>query len=252
MIRPRRLRNAGGALHPACATIARRVHDQRSNYWSGRSSPNLGFRQGSTAKIRAGPTQKRVEGEKMVQKLQEKCREARDRLGYTNQDIADATGIPLSSVKNFFAATSKVPGLVYAGMICKFLGVSIDECLGITPAEDAEARLRRQLKEDHMNSENQRLTEVNGLRKELDKSRLSTILVLAFLCAVLSVTLIFYIVVDWHIKDAGLIKGGEIGVGAWIIIALVAIAFGVMTSALFSAIRYARRIAPEEQGRGEV
>lgn len=187
----------------------------------------------------------------MVQKLQEKCREARDRLGYTNQDIADATGIPLSSVKNFFAGTSKVPGLVYAGLICKFLGVSIDECLGIIPAENAEARLRRQLKEDHMNSENQRLTEVNGLRKELDKSRLSTILVLAFLCAVLSVTLIFYIVLDWHIKDAGLIRGGEVGVGAWIIITLVAIAFGVMTSVLFSAIRYARRIAPKEKGRGE-
>lgn len=187
----------------------------------------------------------------MVQKLQEKCREARDRLGYTNQDIADATGIPLSSVKNFFAATSKVPGLVYAVMICKSLGVSIDGCFGIIPAEDTEAQLRRQLKEDRMSSENQRLTEVNGLRKELDKSRLSTILVLAFLCAVLSVTLIFYIVVDFHIKDAGLIRGGEIGTGAWVIITLVAIAFGVMTSALFSAIRYARRIAPEEQGRGE-
>lgn len=187
----------------------------------------------------------------MVQKLQEKCREARDRLGYTNQDIADATGIPLSSVKNFFAGTSKAPGLVYAVLICKFLGVSIDECFGIIPAEDAEAQLRRQLKEDHMNSENQRLTEVNGLQKKLDKSRLSTILVLAFLCAVLSVTLIFYIVVDFHIKDAGLILGGEVGTGAWVIITLVAIAFGVMTSALFSAIRYARRIAPEEQGREE-
>lgn len=187
----------------------------------------------------------------MVQKLQEKCREARDRLGYTNQDIADATGIPLSSVKNFFAATSKVPGLVYAGLICKFLGVSIDECLGIVPAVSAEAQLRAQIQEDHMRSENQRLTEVNGLRKELDKSRLSTILVLAFLCAVLSVTLIFYIVVDFHIKNAGLIRGGEIGVGAWIIITLVAIAFGVMTSALFSAIRYACRIAPDGKGRGE-
>lgn len=233
-------------MHPARATIACRVHVQRSNFRSGRSSPNLGFRQGSTAKIRAGPTQKGVEGENMVQKLQEKCREARDRLGYTNQDIADATGIPLSSVKNFFAATSKVPGLVYAGLICKFLGVSIDECLCITPAEDAEARLRRQLKEARIVSENQRLTEVNGLRKELDKSRLSTILVLSFLCAVLSVALIFYIAVDFRIKDAGLIQGGEVGVGAWFIIALVAIAFGVMSSALFSALRYARRIASEE------
>ena len=98
-----------------------------------------------------------------------------------------------------------------------------------------------------MVSENQRLTEVNGLRKELDKSRLSTILVLAFLCAVLSVALIFYIVVDFHIKDAGLILGGEVGTGAWVIITLVAIAFGVMTSALFSAIRYARRIDPEKK-----
>lgn len=220
------------------------VQKQGSKNNLGRSSPNLGFRQGSTAKIWAGPTQKWVEGEKMVQKLQEKCREARDRLGYTNQDIADATGIPLSSVKNFFAATSKVPGLVYAGLICRFLGVSIDECLCITPAE---ARLRRQLKEDHMNSENQRLTEVNGLRKELDKSRLSTILVLSFLCAVLSVTLIFYIVVDFRIKDAGLIQGGHVGAGAWGIIALVAIAIGVMSSALFSALRYGKFIAPKEK-----
>ena len=71
-------------------------------------------------------------------------------------------------------------------------------------------------------------------------------LVLSVLCAVLSVTLIFYIVMDFRIKDAGLIKGGEVGAGAWGIIALVAIAFGVMTSALFGAIRYARRIALEE------
>lgn len=207
----------------------------------------MGSRQNSTAKIRVGPTQKWVERENMEKNLQEMCREARDRLNYTNQDIADETGIPLSSVKNFFAATSKAPSAINAGLICKFLGISLDDYFEIVPAEDAEAQLRRQLKEDHINSENQRLTEVNGLRKELDKSRLSTILVLSFLCAVLSVTLIFYIVVDFRIKDAGLIRGGQVGAGAWGIIALVAIAFGVMTSALFSALRYARRIAPKEK-----
>lgn len=207
----------------------------------------MGSRQNSTAKIRVGPTQKWVERENMEKNLQEMCREARDRLNYTNQDIADETGIPLSSVKNFFAATSKAPSAISAGLICKFLGISLDDYFEIVPAENAEARLRRQLKEARIVSENQRLTEVNGLRKELDKSRLSTILVLSFLCAVLSVALIFYIAVDFRIKDAGLIQGGEVGVGAWFIIALVPIAFGVMTSALFSAIRYARRIAPEEK-----
>lgn len=207
----------------------------------------MGSRQNSTAKIRVGLTQKWVERENMEKNLQEMCREARDRLNYTNQDIADETGIPLSSVKNFFAATSKAPSAISAGLICKFLGISLDDFFGIVPAENAEARLRRQLKETRIVSENQRLTEVNGLRKELDKSRLSTILVLSFLCAVLSVALIFYIAVDFRIKDAGLIQGGEVGVGAWFIIALVGIAFGVMTSTLFSAIRYARRIAPEEK-----
>lgn len=185
----------------------------------------------------------------MEKNLQEMCREARDRLNFTNQDIADETGIPLSSVKNFFAATSKAPSVVSAGLICKFLGVSLDDFFEIVPAENAEAQLRRQMKEEHMNSENQRLTEVNGLRKELDKSRLSTILVLSFLCAVLSVALIFYIVVDFRIKDAGLIRGGEVGAGAWVIITLVAIAFGVMTSALLSAIRYGKRFGQPGEGR---
>lgn len=207
----------------------------------------MGSRQNSTAKIRVGPTPKWVERENMEKNLQEMCREARDRLNYTNQDIADETGIPLSSVKNFFAATSKAPSAINAGLICKFLGISLDDFFGIVPAASTEAQLRQQLKEDRITSENQRLTEVNGLRKELDKSRLSTIFVLFFLCAILAAALIFYIIVDFHIKDAGLIQGGEIGAGAWIIITLVAIAFGVMSSALFSALRYARRIAPEEK-----
>lgn len=179
--------------------------------------------------------------------LRDICRKAKDDRGYSTQDLADMTGISRSTIDNFFATVSKAPNVFNAGLLCKALGVSLDDYFEIVPAEDAETQLRRQLKEARMVSENQRLTEVNGLRKELDKSRLSTIFVLFFLCAILAAALIFYIIVDFHIKNAGLIQGGEIGAGAWIIITLVAIAFGVMTSALFSALRYARRIASEEK-----
>lgn len=179
--------------------------------------------------------------------LRDICRKAKDEQGYSTQSLADTTGIARSTIDNFFASASKAPNVYNAGLLCKALGVSLDRYFDITPAESTEAQLRRQIKEERITSENQRLTEVNGLRKELDRSRLSMILVLSFLCAVLSVALIFYIVMDFHIKDAGLIKGGEVGIGAWIIITLVAIAFGVMTSALFNALRYARRISPEEQ-----
>lgn len=183
----------------------------------------------------------------MEKNLQDVCREARDRLNFTNQDISDETGIPLSSVKNFFAATSKAPSAISAGLICKALGVSLDEYFGITPAEDTEAQLRRQVKECRMSSENQRLTEVNGLQKKLDKSRLSTIYALSFLCAVLSVALIFYIAIDFRIKDAGLIKGGEIGAGAWAIITLAAATVGAMVAVLISAMRYGKSIASEKR-----
>ena len=68
----------------------------------------------------------------------------------------------------------------------------------------------------------------------------------------LAAALVFYIAVDWHIKDAGLIRGGEIGAAAWVIIALVAISFSVMTSVLLSALRYGKRFGQPGEERGEV
>ena len=43
--------------------------------------------------------------------IQDLCREKRAALNMTAQDIADASGIPLSTVNNFFAHASKSPAL---------------------------------------------------------------------------------------------------------------------------------------------
>lgn len=57
----------------------------------------------------------------MSKSLQDICREARDRQGMTNQDVADNSNVPLSSVQNFFASTSKTPTVntpaTYAGPV---------------------------------------------------------------------------------------------------------------------------------------
>ena len=50
----------------------------------------------------------------------------------TAQDIADQSGVPLSTVNNFFANASKAPSINTAGPICAVLGISIDEFFGIT------------------------------------------------------------------------------------------------------------------------
>lgn len=45
----------------------------------------------------------------MEDTLKELCREARDRQNITIQDLADETGISISTIGNFFATKSKGP-----------------------------------------------------------------------------------------------------------------------------------------------
>lgn len=64
--------------------------------------------------------------------LQDICKEKAQALGINYQEIADQTGIPLQTVRNFFSTASKAPSIQTAAPICKVLGVSIDEFFGIT------------------------------------------------------------------------------------------------------------------------
>ena len=64
--------------------------------------------------------------------IQDLCKEKKAALHMTAQDIADKSGVPLSTVNNFFANASKAPSITTAGPICKVLGVSIDEYFEIT------------------------------------------------------------------------------------------------------------------------
>ena len=64
--------------------------------------------------------------------IQDLCKDKKAALHMTSQDIAEKSGVPLSTVNNFFANASKAPSITTAGPICKVLGVSIDEYFEIT------------------------------------------------------------------------------------------------------------------------
>ena len=64
--------------------------------------------------------------------IQDLCKDKKAALNMTAQDIADKSGVPLSTVNNFFANASKAPSINTAGPICKVLGVSLDEYFEIT------------------------------------------------------------------------------------------------------------------------
>ena len=63
--------------------------------------------------------------------IQDLCREKRAALSLTAQDIADASNVPLSTVNNFFANSSKSPSINTVGPICAVLGISLDAFYGI-------------------------------------------------------------------------------------------------------------------------
>lgn len=89
--------------------------------------------------------------------IQDVCKAKRDALGITIQDIADASGIPSSTVNNFFTHTSKAPYISTVGPICAALGVSLDEFFGIT---------------DHLTTSEETLqAEKDGLEHRLENKR---------------------------------------------------------------------------------
>ena len=64
--------------------------------------------------------------------IQELCRLRKEELKLTYHDISDASGVPLSTVQNFFSKLSKAPSIYTVAPICKALGISLDEIFGIS------------------------------------------------------------------------------------------------------------------------
>lgn len=171
-----------------------------------------------------------------MKQLQDLCREIKDRKNLTLQDISDASGIPLSTVNNFFSASSRLPSIGTAGPICQVLGVSIDSYYGIAPSEQElqdeldrlhdvmETGKEQSQKEIHgLELENVRLAErVNLMERTISRNRVSS-LILLVLNTVLTAALLVYLVIDANIRTEGLILNGQPTAIAYILMALAAL-----------------------------
>lgn len=179
--------------------------------------------------------------------LQDLCREEKDAQHMTLQALSDRSGVPLSSVNNFFAAASKAPSVYNTGNICASLGVSMDEYFGIRPAVKPEEvqKLTERLHAAEL--------EITRLRGIVDKQtaimtiqRRNGFAISAISFAVIVALLVRLLVFDHSIPDAGLIINGETTLGAWLLIFGVA-AVGVVMGALL--LRMALRNTPKVEER---
>ena len=195
----------------------------------------------------------------MSQELYEKCREIKETSNprITNQDLADATGKSERTVAQFLRGEIPNASCETVASICKELGVSVDEHYGITmPEPNPDEQLT---KENRMlESENHALKvqnveligEVENLKLEVShqkekadflraqlKTRRPVIYTLMCSCAVMSFTLLVYIILDANVPDAGFIRYGRPSAAALVVIAVIAAAAIIVAWSIIHAVR---------------
>lgn len=80
--------------------------------------------------------------------LKDLCKE--NKGSKTNQSIADAANLSISTVANFFASASKEPSVYTAGPICKECGVSLDAYFGIKIIDEPNELEKAQMEIEHL------------------------------------------------------------------------------------------------------
>ncbi len=179
--------------------------------------------------------------------LQEACREARKRLGLTSQDLSDASGIPVSTINNFFANGSKRAALAIAGPLCCALHVSIDRIFGITEILPPDQQLA-QMQQQH--TAELRTAHLEGRMESMQRRIKTQNLLIFIMAATLSVVIVMlglYVALDFRAAGVGLIRNGSKSTFAWAVVLLLTVGVGVIAVVLLSALHYARKHAPLNQ-----
>lgn len=154
-----------------------------------------------------------------MEQIQDICREKRKELGMSSQELAERSGIPLSTVNNFFAAASKLPSAATAGAICAILGVSMDAVYGIK--EPPDVALTRQLEREreeyaqqlaHEREKNALLLDTIDAQQRtisnLQRSVKNLRHIIFALLVILALAFVYGITLDTLSPGTGLFRGG--------------------------------------------
>lgn len=179
-----------------------------------------------------------------MKSIRDICREAKERMGKTSKDIADATGLSVATVHSFFSRPSKSPSFYTVALICVFLGIDLNAVCGIVPVATAETKMKR-MEEDrekdmqiaHLEGRVEQMERFTAsVTKQMKQQRRGAI-ALSAICIVLMTVVIGYISFDASIRNAGLIQNGNVSIYVVIIFAAMLLALGVMGKLMVGIIR---------------
>ena len=121
------------------------------------------------------------EGENLKQELWELCRDKKDSANprITNQQLAERSGLSQNAGGQYLRGETPNAPLSTFGPICKMLGVSVDEYLGIEhPAPSSDALQAVRLERDHYKRE------IELYKRSLHTHRIVTLILVSILAVV--------------------------------------------------------------------
>ena len=149
----------------------------------------------------------------------EKVKRRRNEIGMTVSTLLEKSGVPYSNVSRVNAGTQANPLLYNEAAIADTLGLSLDDLCGLDHAAGSPRDLQDQIHK--LKVENAGLAATNEAQAVQIKSIHSVCYILVFVCLVLAMSLVIYLVIDSQITDAGIIRGGELSFAAWMFISLI-------------------------------
>lgn len=176
----------------------------------------------------------------IIQQIQPQCdtlylkmKDQKDAQRETNQSVADNTGIPISNIAKFFSGTLANPSVFYMAAICIFLGLSLDELLGITPAkstDDKDARIAElETQLDHAQKELELVKHHSKYLEEGIAERKANYSSLTAMCGVLIVPLVIYLIIDISNSNFGFFRADSTSALGPIIAIVVVVAIVLLT-----------------------
>lgn len=185
--------------------------------------------------------------EPYIAAYQGRIRQAKDDSKMTLEELATRSGVPVSAVRRLYAGTQTDPRLYNSAALCKTFGLSLDQMFGLNQPKGSPNDL---IARNHqLEVENARLVATNEANNAQIKSVHSLCYLLVFICAMLMMSLISYLVLDSQIAYAGIISGGELSVAAWILVGLIIASVIASGITIFRIIRKERHHEEDESPR---
>lgn len=121
----------------------------------------------------------------------DKLRALKDRQNLTNGDIAQRTGIPLTTVTKIFNGRTVSPSFDSIVQIAIVLGASVDKLAGVTPPEDADEAANSAARAELSRAKDDRIRE---LCRERDKERREKHTLAIILTCVIGIVLVLLMI----------------------------------------------------------